>query len=60
LPDDTTICAEGLGKKYQIGHAADQERYVALRDVLARGARVVWRRTADMLHGRAVISGDTV
>ena len=60
MSGDTTICAEGLGKKYQIGHAADQERYVALRDVLARGARVVWRRTADMLHGRAVISGDTV
>src|SRR3954452_3694392 len=60
MADDVLIAAEGLGKKYQIGHAADQERYLALRDVLARGARGVWRRTTDMLHGRAVISGDTV
>ena len=60
MSDDAAIRAEGLGKKYQIGHAADQERYIALRDVLARGARGVLRRTADMLHGRAVVSGDTV
>lgn len=31
------ICAEGLGKKYIIGHAAQREHYVALRDVLVRG-----------------------
>ena len=57
---DVVIRAEGLGKKYDIGHAAERERYVALRDVLARGASGVWRRTLDMLHGRAVVVGDTV
>ncbi|MGE0260878.1 MAG: polysaccharide ABC transporter ATP-binding protein [Alphaproteobacteria bacterium] len=57
---DVAIRVEGLGKKYELGHAAERERYVALRDVLARGARGVLRRTADMLRGRAVIAGDTV
>src|SRR4051812_13058754 len=60
MADDVVIRAEGLGKRYELGHAADRERYIALRDVLARGARGILRRTADMLRGRAVIPGDTV
>lgn len=60
MADDVVIRAEGLGKKYELGHAAERERYVALRDVLARGARGVLRRTGDMLRGRAVVPGDTV
>ena len=54
------IRAEGLGKRYQLGHAAERERYVALRDVLARGAGGVLRRTLDMLRGRAVVPGDSI
>jgi lipopolysaccharide transport system ATP-binding protein len=38
---DTVIRVEGLGKRYRIGAA--RERYVALRDVLARKA-AGWRR----------------
>jgi lipopolysaccharide transport system ATP-binding protein len=38
MADDVVIRAEGLGKKYVIGHQAERERYVALRDVLARTA----------------------
>jgi lipopolysaccharide transport system ATP-binding protein len=57
---DVVIRAEGLGKKYVIGHAAERERYVALRDVLVRGAHNLWRKTLDMAHGRAIIAGDTV
>ena len=53
------IRAEGLGKKYVIGHAAEREGYVALRDVLARGARNLWRKTAGMARGRALVAGDT-
>ena len=60
MADDVVIRAEGLGKKYLIGHAAERERYVALRDVLARGARNLWRKTADMARGRAIVAGDTV
>ena len=36
---DVVIRAEGLGKKYVIGHQGESERYTSLRDVLARGAR---------------------
>jgi lipopolysaccharide transport system ATP-binding protein len=60
MTEDVVICAEGLGKKYMIGHAAERERYVALRDVLTRGARNLWRKTADMTRGRAIVAGDTV
>jgi len=60
MADDIVIRAEGLGKKYVIGHEAERERYVTLRDVLARSARNAWRKTADMARGRAIITGDTV
>src|ERR1700747_1304075 len=60
MADDLVIHAEGLGKKYLIGHAAERERYVALRDVLVRGAHNIWRKTADMARGRAIVGGDTV
>jgi lipopolysaccharide transport system ATP-binding protein len=59
MSDEVGIEAEGLGKKYMIGHAAERERYVALRDVIARGARSFWRKTADMAQGRVIIAGDT-
>jgi homopolymeric O-antigen transport system ATP-binding protein len=60
MADDIVIRAEGLGKKYVIGHEAERERYVALRDVIARGARNAWRMAADMVKGRVVVPGDTV
>ena len=37
-PEDVVIRAEGLGKKYTIGHTAEREHYIALRDALVRGA----------------------
>ena len=57
---DIVIRAQGLGKKYLIGHQRERERYVALRDVLARGAQSAWRRAADLARGRALLSGETV
>ena len=54
------IRAEGLGKKYMIGHAAERERYVALRDVMVRGAHNLWHKTAEMARGRAIVTGDTL
>jgi len=57
---DVVIRAEGLGKKYIIGHEVERERYVALRDVMTRNARNLWRKTADMVHGRAIVSGDAM
>ena len=55
---DVLIQAEGLGKRYIIGHQAQRERYTALRDVLARGAKTFLRKASDLAHGRAVIEGD--
>src|SRR5690606_5686682 len=56
---DVVIKAEGLGKKYIIGHQAERERYTALRDVMVRNARGVWHKTRDLLQGKPVIQGDT-
>src|SRR5712691_1608663 len=57
MTGDVVIRAEGLGKKYMIGHEIERERYTALRDVLARGARDAWRKAADLVHGRALVAG---
>ncbi|MBW7881361.1 MAG: ABC transporter ATP-binding protein [Caldilineaceae bacterium] len=56
---DVVIRAEKLGKKYTIGHQAENGRYVALRDVLVQNARAVWHRTRDLVQGKPVIAGDT-
>ncbi len=56
--DDVVIAAENLGKKYVIGHQGKTERYVTLRDVLARNTRSFWRKTKDLLQGKPIIQGD--
>lgn len=58
MNDDVVIRVEGLGKKYVIGHQTDRERYVALRDVVARTAKGLARSAADIVHGRPVVAGD--
>lgn len=55
---DVVIRAEGLGKKFLIGHQAQGERYTALRDVVARGGRNALRKVRDMLAGRPIVQGD--
>jgi len=55
---DVVIRAEGLGKKYVIGHETQRDSYIALRDVIARGARQLLRKAGDMVHGRPIIEGD--
>jgi lipopolysaccharide transport system ATP-binding protein len=59
MSDDVIIRSEGLGKSYFIGHEAEQERYIALRDIIARRAKAFFRTTSDMLRGRALVAGDT-
>lgn len=55
------ITVENLSKSYLVGHnAARTERYTALRDVIARNARDLARKTRDMIHGRPIIQGDEV
>jgi len=56
---DVVIKAENLGKKYIIGHQAENGRYVALRDVLVRNAKNLWHKTKDLVSGKPIIQGDT-
>ena len=55
---DVVIRAEGLGKKYVIGHQGESERYTSLRDVLARGARGLIRSARDRVGGKIASCGD--
>lgn len=55
------IKVENLSKSYLVGHnSARAEGYTALRDVLARNARNLARKTRDMLTGRQIVQGDEV
>ena len=55
------ITVENLSKSYLVGHNATRtECYTALRDVIARNARDLARKTRDMIHGRPIIQGDEV
>ncbi len=58
MTSDIIIRAEGLGKKYVIGHQSERERYTALRDVIARNLRNWGRSARDMLRGHAIVAGD--
>ncbi|MEI9805545.1 MAG: ABC transporter ATP-binding protein [Pseudolabrys sp.] len=63
--NDVVIRAEGLGKKYVIGHESERQTspkaraYSTLRDALGRKVKNVLRTTSDMLRGRAIVAGDT-
>jgi lipopolysaccharide transport system ATP-binding protein len=52
------VSAEHIGKKYTIGHRAENERYQSLRDTMARSARGLWTRAANLAQGKPVIFGD--
>ncbi|MBU6461139.1 MAG: ABC transporter ATP-binding protein [Proteobacteria bacterium] len=54
------INVEDLSKKYLIGHRTQRERYVALRDVIARETRNFTRKAIDLARGRQVVQGDEV
>ena len=52
--------AEGLGKKYVIGHQAETRGYGSLRDVVAQNARTLWNHSRDLAKGKPLIAGDTL
>jgi len=58
MNNDVIIRAEGLGKKYVIGHS-EREHYVALRDVIARTAKGFAQSVTDVIRGQASVTGDT-
>ena len=58
---DIAITVENLSKSYLVGHnAAEREGRTNLREVLARNARNMARKTRDMITGRQIIQGDEV
>lgn len=57
---DVVIKAEGLGKKYLIGHKNERESYTALRDVLSRNVKSVLNKTRQVLNGQQLLAGDTI
>ena len=59
MPADVVIRAEGLGKKYLIGHARNGGRGT-LRDAVVQAAAGFGRSLADMMRGRAIVAGDSV
>jgi lipopolysaccharide transport system ATP-binding protein len=56
---DVVIRAEGIGKKYLIGHQSP-DRYRTLRDVLTRQTRGLARSFRDIVSGRPTIAGDEI
>jgi len=60
MTSDVVIRAEGLGKKYIIGHEADRERYTTLRDSMGRSLRNWGRSARDMFAGKALVAGDEI
>lgn len=61
MSNDVAISVENLSKCYLVGHNISKSNQDnALRDVLTRTARNLFRKTQDMLQGRVVVQGDSV
>jgi lipopolysaccharide transport system ATP-binding protein len=56
---DTVIRAEGLGKKYVIGHVGRGAGYATLREAVVARTRCFVRRASDVVRGRPIVAGDT-
>jgi len=56
---ETVISAEGLGKKYVIGHQAASKSYLTLREAVMRKSGRFLRQTKDALLGNPIIVGET-
>src|SRR5262249_36653139 len=58
---DVVITVDNLSKSYLIGHESrNRERYIALRDVIAREARNFARKGLDFVRGNQIVQGDSV
>lgn len=57
---DVVIRAEGLGKKYLIGHQSERRAGGTLRDMLTDTTRGLLRSARDMAAGRQLVAGDEV
>lgn len=58
---EIAIKVENLSKSYLLGHNKNRrEKYVALREVITRNTKSLFRKTLDVLQGKAIIQGDEV
>jgi len=60
MAEDVVIRAEGLGKKYLIGHTTELGWHFTFRDKLVRSGHDFWRKAMDVARGRAIVAGDTI
>jgi lipopolysaccharide transport system ATP-binding protein len=62
--DEVVVRVESLGKNYVIGSRAEPERYLSLRDVIARNmtraASKLVRNASAIIHGRRIVRGSEV
>jgi len=56
--NDVAITVENVSKRYLVGHNAARD--ATFREVLARNARNLARKTHDMITGRQIVQGDQV
>jgi lipopolysaccharide transport system ATP-binding protein len=57
---DVVIRAEGLGKKYLIGHRTQRERDVALRDLIAQTVFSLGHTVMNLARGQPIIQGGQI
>lgn len=57
---DAVIRANGLGKKYVIGHQERTDRHRTLRDAIGVTLKTFARSARDVVAGRQLVSGDAV
>jgi lipopolysaccharide transport system ATP-binding protein len=50
------IKVENVGKNFIIGHQSN-ERYTALRDVIANSVKSTWKKTVDLVKGNYYVEG---
>ncbi len=58
MTGDTVIRAEGLSKRYLVGHRTSRDSYQSLRETLVRQSGKSIRKTIDLLRGRQIVEGD--
>ena len=60
MDSNVVIRADGLGKRYLIGHEIQRQREITLRDALTRQGKNLGRNLRDLFGGRHPVSGDTI
>jgi lipopolysaccharide transport system ATP-binding protein len=59
MAQDVAVRAEGLGKKFLIGHADELGWHFTFRDKLVRSGQDLWRKPTELLWGRGVAASGT-